>query len=312
MRLSVSKPLVKADALTRTESMSLSYLCSTESKSDTTTGISMRTNIPEQKIRISMLCLQDAGLVHQEGQFYAPSGIALKALYTSRMLLLRRSESQKSSPAILRSRLYALSGSILNDIGDLVEPEAAEKGRTELSKAEKAASAAANRLEDPNMLDGMSKKQIKKMYSDIIKDASLSYTDDARHAEYLRQRLICAINIVNSMTLECLVTDDSITSRIMRSDVNMLENGLSELKRVIKTAGMRNDSRLLEALYSSNLRNISLLDSESVVIRNHANGMVYVFSTGEDQESLMPISSNSVEASVILGNASEAIDYILS
>ncbi|MEM3841610.1 MAG: hypothetical protein QXN59_02880 [Candidatus Micrarchaeaceae archaeon] len=322
MRFSISKPQVKVDLLTHTERLALLYLCSTESKKDTATGISMRTGIPEKKIRVSMLCLEDAGLVRQYGQMFAPEQGALDIISISEMSLLRSIDEQKDpnndarqppkTSEILYSRLKRLSDSIVHSIAEFGGPEALAESRSQLSRAEKAAAAAVSKLDKVESIKNMSRKQLKRAYSAIMRDAAQGYTKDALFLEGMRGRLISAINIVNSMALECIVSQDAITTSIERSDLKSLSDAVLELKALVKKTGLGNDSRVLEALYASNLRSIALLDSESIVVHNEFTGALYVFSSSIGTDQLVPIDPNSVEAAIIRGKTVEAIEQILS
>ena len=261
-KYAASKALVSASELTPSEATALSYLCSTGS-SDTVPGISMRTNVVEQKLRLALLCLEDAGLVRREGQFYFPASGSIAALYSSRRATLRRSESERSAVPILHSRLSTLlkrSSATIEKIGGL---EDAIKSKAELSRAEKAAAAAVNRLDSERVLSGMSRKEIRKLYSGAMRDVRAGYTDDAILLKDVRQELICAVNILNSMTLECIVADDSAMSRLRQSDIGLLYESINSFKDVVVKSSLKNDTRILEALYGSNLRNISILDSEA-------------------------------------------------
>ena len=310
-KYAVSRALVSASELTPNEATALSYLCSTGS-SDTVPGISMRTNVVEQKLRLALLCLEDAGLVRREGQFYFSTSSSLSAIYSSRRAMLQRSESQRSAVPILHSRLNALlkhSSATIEKIGSL---EDAIKSKAELSRAEKAAAAAVNRLDSEKALSGMSQKKIRKLYSGAMRDVRAGYTDDAILLKDVRQELICAVNILNSMTLECIVADDSQMSKLRQSDIELLCGGIKSFKNVVVKSGLKNDTRILEALYGSNLRNISILDSEAlVVLDSEAGNGVMVFNKDESGKFLIPVRPDSIEAAIIRNNSLNIIDELM-
>ena len=310
-KYAASKALVSVSELTPNETTALSYLCSAGS-SDTVPGISMRTNIVEQKLRLALLCLEDAGLVRREGQFYFPTSSSIHALYSSKRSALQRSESPHSAVPILYSRLGTLlerSSSTIEKIGGL---EDAIKSKAELSRAEKAAAAAVNRIDADSALSGMSQKKIRKLYSGAMRDVRAGYTDDAILLKDVRQELICAVNMLNSMTLECIVGDDSSISKLRQSDIELLYDGIKSFKNVVVKSSLRNDTRILEALYGSNLRSISILDSEALVVLDSEAGKgVIVFNRDESGKFLVPVRPDSIEAAVIRNNSSNVIDELM-
>ena len=312
LKFNASKALVSASVLTPNEATALSYLCSAGT-SDTVPGISMRTNVVEQKLRLALLCLEDAGLVRREGQFYAPTSDSIVALYSSRRTMLQRSESERSAVSILHSRLGTLlerSSATIEKIGGL---EDAIKSKTELSKAEKAAAASINRLDNEKEFSGMNQKKMRKLYSSAMRDVRAGYTDDAILLKGVRQELICAVNMLNSMTLECVVADDASMSRLRHSDIVLLRDGIKSFKDVVVKSGLKNDTRILEALYGSNLRNISILDSEALVVLDSEAGKgVMVFNKEESGEFLVPVNPSSIEAAVIRRSSSNVIDELMS
>lgn len=311
LKFNAPKALVSVSELTPNEATALSYLCSAGT-SDTVPGISMRTNVVEQKLRLALLCLEDVGLVRREGQFYSPTSISLAALYSSKRASLQRSESQRSAVPILHSRL----GLLLKRSSDTIEKmgglDDAIKSKIELSKAEKAAAATINRLDADKSLSGISKKQMRKLYSGAAKDARAGYTDDAILLKDVRQELICAVNMLNSMTLECIVADDSSMSKLRRSDIALLNDGIKSFKEAVVKSGLKNDTRILEALYGSNLRNISMLDSEAlVVLDGEAGNSAVVFNRDDGNEFLIPVRPDSIEAAVIRNRSVNVINELM-